>query len=281
MLSGDEDKSDSTENKEIKETTRMASKFADLNQFNLASGNWQIYLEQMNFFFMPNGIADEKAKKAIFLSSCGGDTYTLLKSIATPVDISSEAFTFKRAIQLLSGHFCPPPNQIIQRFQFYRRDQKNGESVPEFLAALRKLSQHCEFSDLDAVLRDRLVCGLRDESLQKRLLSKDKLTLQIAQEEAIVSEEAQKNLAALKSTFNPTEINRIAKAKESSSKTSVQNCFRCCGKHSPDQCKFKEVDCHFCKKRGHIQKACITKTKMGSKSIRNANTNIKNRINKI
>lgn len=209
MLSGDEDQSGSEANKGLSESKRMASRFGDLKQFSITSVNWQIYVEQMNFFFMANGITEDMARKAIFLSSCGTDTYTLLKSIATPDDISAESFTFKKAVDLLSKHFCPPPNQIIQRFQFYRRDQKEGESVPEFLAALRKLSQHCEFKDLDAMIRDRLVCGLKDEGLQKRLLANDKLTLHIAQEEAIASEEAQRNLIALKTPANQTEINKI------------------------------------------------------------------------
>lgn len=34
-------------------------------------------------------------------------------------------------------------------------------------------------------------------------------------------------------------------------------CYRCNGKgHAPDECRFKEVDCRVCQKRGHIAKAC-------------------------
>lgn len=88
---------------------------------------------------------------------------------------------------------------------------------------------------------DRLVCGLRDESLQKRLLSNDKVTLKIAQEEAIASEEA-----ALKTPVNQQEINRIGNGgeKKSKAKNQSRDCFRCGGTHSPDQCRFKNVDCH-------------------------------------
>lgn len=41
-----------------------------------------------------------------------------------------------------------------------------------FVAALHKLAEHCEFGDvLNDSLRDRLVCGLRNEAIQKKLLT--------------------------------------------------------------------------------------------------------------
>lgn len=72
-------------------------------------------------------------------------TYALLKPIATPENITDEAFTFEKAITLRRKHFCPHANIIIQRFHFYRRDQQEEESIPEYLAALRKIWQNCDF----------------------------------------------------------------------------------------------------------------------------------------
>ena len=39
---------------------------------------------------------------------------------------------------------------------------------------------------------------------------------------------------------------------------SGQQCWRCCGKHAPQACKFKSEQCFRCGKRGHIarSKAC-------------------------
>ncbi|CAI5780662.1 Hypothetical predicted protein [Podarcis lilfordi] len=50
---------------------------------------------------------------------------------------------------------------------------------------------HCEFRDLDDALMDRIVCGVRDIHLQRRLLAKPDLTLQKAIEEAVASEAAE------------------------------------------------------------------------------------------
>ena len=35
------------------------------------------------------------------------------------------------------------------------------------------------------------------------------------------------------------------------------DCYRCGAKHKPSGCKFREAECHFCKKKGHIAKAKI------------------------
>ena len=51
-----------------------------------------------------------------------------------------------------------------------------GDSI--FTAELQRLTIHCEFgAHLDEALRDRFVCGLASETIQKRLLTEKELTL--------------------------------------------------------------------------------------------------------
>lgn len=51
--------------------------------------------------------------------------------------------------------------------------------MADFLSELRTLAEFCEFEDnLDIMLRDRLICGISDNSMQRRLLAEgDKLSL--------------------------------------------------------------------------------------------------------
>ena len=37
-------------------------------------------------------------------------------------------------------------------------------------------------------------------------------------------------------------------------------CFHCGRKHEPKECRFKDSECHFCHKKGHISKVCRKKT---------------------
>ena len=66
---------------------------------------------------------------------------------------------------------------IAERIHFHCRQQGAGESVADYVAELCKLALHCQFGPyLMEVLTDRLVCGLRSETQQKRLLAEHELT---------------------------------------------------------------------------------------------------------
>ncbi|KAL7842138.1 hypothetical protein SRHO_G00238270 [Serrasalmus rhombeus] len=57
-------------------------------------------------------------------------------------------------------------------------ERKSGQSVANFVAELRQLSEHCEFGAvLDDMLRDRLLCGINEDEIQHRLLSETAPTL--------------------------------------------------------------------------------------------------------
>ena len=58
---------------------------------------------------------------------------------------------------------------IAERFNFHNRFRNGSESVADFAAQLKKLSAHCKFGTfLDDALRDRFVCGLRKELIQRK-----------------------------------------------------------------------------------------------------------------
>ena len=75
----------------------------------------------------------------------------------------------------MGGIRCCESNE--SRFHFHRRDQAADESIAEYVAELRRLSTNCKFgATLNDALRDRLVCGMRNTSAQKRLLAEADLT---------------------------------------------------------------------------------------------------------
>ena len=56
-----------------------------------------------------------------------------------------------------------------------------GESVADYTAELRKIAKHCPFGEsLEDMLRDRIVCGISDPHLQRRLLAEADLTYKTA-----------------------------------------------------------------------------------------------------
>ena len=112
--------------------------------------------------------------------------------------------TLTEIVKILQEHLSPKPLVIAERFRFHKRSQLEGESISSFLASLKKLSEYCEFgTNLNDSLRDRFVCGLSNELIQKRLLSEADLSLSKASEIALAMETAAKDSEEL------TEVNKL------------------------------------------------------------------------
>ena len=61
--------------------------------------------------------------------------------------------------------------------------QEPGEKVAHFVTALRSLAQTCDFQDIkDSLIRDRIVLGVADQRLTKRLLTAEDPDLRNASE---------------------------------------------------------------------------------------------------
>ena len=50
-------------------------------------------------------------------------------------------------MKLVKDHLSPHPSCIVQRFKFNSRSQRDTETVSQFAAELRKLSEFCKFDD--------------------------------------------------------------------------------------------------------------------------------------
>ncbi|KAG8132948.1 hypothetical protein E2320_010761 [Naja naja] len=103
----------------------------------------------------------------------------------------------------LKNHYAPTPSRIARRHAFHRREQAEGESVNQFMAGLRTAALHCEFKELDEALLDRLVCGLKDLRIQRRLLAKPDLTLQSALDEACTAELSNRSTTEIHGASSP------------------------------------------------------------------------------
>ena len=80
--------------------------------------------------------------------------------------------TFDQLCMILKGHFNPAPSEIVQSFRFHSRCLQASETVADYVAKLRRLSEHCNFGDtLNRPIRDQLVLGISDDKIQRRLLS--------------------------------------------------------------------------------------------------------------
>jgi len=88
---------------------------------------------------------------------------------------------FDTVLSKFDAHFIPKRNVIHERSKFYNRQQQSGESVEQFLRALRDLAVNCAYTDREEeFLRDRLVLGLSDTDVSQKLQLEAQLTLKTA-----------------------------------------------------------------------------------------------------
>jgi len=113
-----------------------------INPFDFNMKTWTSYQERLEQYFIVNGIKDEK-KVAGLLTLLGEKSYGLLRSLTSPLKPSEK--TYDELCALLKEHLSPKPLLIAERFRFHKRNQATGESINDYVATLRKLSELCDF----------------------------------------------------------------------------------------------------------------------------------------
>ena len=256
----------------------MAAVFGSISEFVFETEDITEWIERLEQWFIANGLENnEERKKALLLSNVGARGYKLIRSLAQnkPTEKS-----YKELKDLMVEHLNPKPNEIAQRYVFYKRDRRNGETVKDYVAALRKLSEHCNFAEkLEDHLRDRFVCGLNDEKVQQKLLATQNLTLKNAVDNAVAMEAAVRSAKQI----HGVEVSNIHKlgggghsgtgyrnkfggkgkggnflSKGNNQKNNNRReCYRCGSlAHLADKCPFIDRVCYGCKKKGHAKSKC-------------------------
>ena len=158
----------------------MTATIGHINEFAPEVEPVTAYLEQFQMFVSANAIEDSKVVPTL-LTVVGSKPYSLLRGLVSP-ELPKDK-TNDELVDLLKKHFDQKPIVIAEHFHFYQRNQKSGESIAEYLAALRRLASRCKFGTfLTEALRNKLVCGMHSESIIKVLLTKANLTLDKAME---------------------------------------------------------------------------------------------------
>ena len=262
----------------------MAAILGKIEHYDPQTEEWTEYVERVQQFFVANSLTGEdKAEKrrATFLTLIGPATYKRLKSLVSPKKPHEK--TFDQLVEVLTKHYSPKPVEIMQRYRFYSRSRRTGESVAEFVADLRSLAKDCNFGDtLETMLRDKLACGINDPSIQKKLLAEEGLDFKRALAIAEGTEAADRDLREMRTPrtefstrVKQEPVNKVQPRSEkprSSRYPETQNsdarekpCYRCGGtNHKARDCKFREQYCRKCELKGHIARVCRTKPKRRS-----------------
>src|SRR5690348_14863857 len=115
---------------EEKEVPIMSSTLIGvLKSFQSSTDDFEAWVDLFETFLLANNLDPAKEKQrclAIFLSSLGLQTYTLLVNLVSPEAPKNK--TFDELVAVLKSHFKPAPKAISERYKFASRKQQPGES---------------------------------------------------------------------------------------------------------------------------------------------------------
>ena len=100
----------------------------------------------------------------------------------------SDKDTFVDAVDVLKSLYVQLTNEIAARNELHSRYQNSGESLDQYLQALKLLSKPCNFAAVSASvnrddnIRDAFIRGLTSPEIRCRLLENNTLTLNRAYE---------------------------------------------------------------------------------------------------
>lgn len=193
----------------------------------------------------------------------------------------------KHILQKMYDYLRSKRHILLDREEFIRRNQQEGESIDTYLSALKKIDECCAFDEpkicgqcnneakvlfqceecgadvADTVreerLRDRFICGLWNSKVRKEVLKLPykSLTLGKVLEVCRAEECSEYNENKLKEPATQNTLHIVQKGNTEKKKCSF------CGKNwhaKRADCPANGMQCKKCNKKGHFKKMCKSKT---------------------
>ena len=112
---------------------------------------------------------EEKTKVKLFLYTIGNQRREIYDTL--PFSRGPTERSLKDVIDAFETHCNPKKNETVERYKFFTRVQEEGEPLEKFIVDLKILASTCNFTTLrESLVRDRIICGIRDSKLREDLL---------------------------------------------------------------------------------------------------------------
>ena len=156
----------------------------DMVQFNNWETRWQDYVTMTCVLEEIPDVADRQAVRRLALSQ---ERTILWSTGRLRITLSDDIDT---AVEKVRAYIRAHRNPLLDRKLFHGRDQEEGESIDQYVAALIHIDQTCAYNNkphctrcrrpcghgaalTDTRNRDRLIYSLADKGIQQRVLEED------------------------------------------------------------------------------------------------------------
>lgn len=250
--------------------------------------NWRKWRQRFENYLVASELSSKKSEVqcATLLHFIGEECHEIYNTFNIEADKKND---IKVLLNTFEGYFNPKKNITYERHKFFTRNQSAKETVDQYVTELKSRASSCEFDFLkDSLIKDRLVCGIIDETVREKLLQESDLDLNKAIEICRAHETSRqqsRNISSGPSTQNAEEeevINSLKKYKfgnknnKCSAKIDFQkpqnfninsknktfpkkHCTKCNTVHVFANCPAFGVKCYKCNKFNHYSKCCRSK----------------------
>ena len=215
-------------------------------------------------YLLALNITDDKQKRALLLYQAGQNTQEIFDTLTDTRE------DYKTALDKLTDY---KKNVDIETFQFRQTTQKSDETIYQFVTRLRKLAEHCEFTDLNKELNIiAVIQKCTSRCLRRNALREDDITLDkiLAKAQALDSSEKQakgiEDMAAHSTTKETVrQVRRSQTSRRQFQNRSQQTLSTKCRQrelswpHTKNPCPAKGKTCNKCVKHNHFAKICLTR----------------------
>lgn len=137
------------------------------------------WFERIELFFSVNNVQPDM-KRGYFVTLGGPVIFSELKLLFPTTSV--QEIPYEEMTSKLKSRLDKTESDLIQRLKFNNRVQQPDETVEDFILSVKLQEEFCTFGTFkNTAVRDRILAGLRDNSLRQRLLTEENLTLESAE----------------------------------------------------------------------------------------------------
>ena len=232
---------------------------------NLAE-NWRRFEQQFEIYVAASDKekASDAIKVALLLNFAGEDAIEVFNTFKFTNEADKKVL---KTVKEKFEEYCNPrKNVVFERYVYWKTIQQD-EPIDHFVTTLKQKIKSCEYpaAIVDDMVRDKLVFGVRDDTVKERLLRENDLTLNKALGICRASEQSKEHLKQMKSAQSQAcEVDSISRRRQEppvSKKEKPWKCKFCGTSHKPRACPAYGKTCNWCKKVGHFESECFSKKK--------------------
>lgn len=233
--------------------------------------NWRTWVQKFELYLIASGLAEKSEERqcATFLHVAGDEALKVFNTMEFgegELDLNALKESFRK--------YCEPRKNVTYlRHIFFTRAQGQNETIDAYVTDLKNKAKDCGFGALtDELIKDRIVCGVKNDIVRARLLREDELDLKKALDICRANEITQSHMKALQEESD-IAVNKIDKTKPRAKQDSMQprsarkdseECARCGYSHEPKKCPAYGKVCNECSRKNHFGRMCKTPKQKGN-----------------